>query len=1034
MTAQWITGQPRGLRVYVHGRMFRRSFVWPLVLTLMVAPWILPFVEGLAAYAQNTLQYGMFLLPLVAAWILPRLLPHWEDAGELAAVPLPPWRLVLERSLLVWLLFTLLWWLFLGLAWVTQALLSVDTGAAVAPSGLVGWIGLGGTASLLFFTGCSLLGRHWRGTEVAGFLTTGVWIGSLFLARQGADLSLFTPFHAYYALGSSAFEVREVGLQLGVLALVALCLWGPGIGFASARVRPFRGGPQRVSRPGNLAWILRAPPLLRVSLLELRLVARRKLFWLYLGVPLGLVLAMALLEGVLDLTEYLTDTLINLLFFTPPLLAVLSAPALTWFQRPGHDWFWVTPAAWTRVAVAQGLAFGLIALGATLVWGTFALIWGSSQAYWTWAQAVSLLPAWASLWLPMTVAHVCLICGLALLLRRALVVTALTCITLVGTWLGAVVYTLTTPQDVMLVSLTFNPLTGAQPDYGLARALVLLYLACGFLFWLVALYLYPYGERRVSWVSAVQAGSGAMVALALALALGAGWIYHRTAESRRVPATPVTQSHAWAVTEASHRMVFAQDHITVASAMAFRPAASPPSSTLELVLNPGLRLQGAVWSGQPLAWRQKGEVVILTLSPTAQAAAAAGPIPMSLDYGGWPFLPREDYAPTIVAGLLGNSLVNNFGRAGVSYADSRFVQWVRDSDWTVWPVAGGSHVASEANAWAMDLPRQAFPHLMAPQTTQQVEGDRIRLRGQGVPPPVLLLAGPYQVPAAGADAPVWLGPYQGPRDRTRGQALLAMYERLARWAEPTALPVQAAYYPFGERLHFADAWMLVPATLGNLDFLLEDDHTRLGLAIRITEDWLHDHIAWKPAPIVPSGLRIEYFARCDPPVGNQPQACHIVWDAYRRNPQVPHGRFLDVEYCQFPSIMLCGEISPLRRAWAVVLAHYVTADPAWFHDDVWAPWHRAAQTPARPDTDQLIGAASGLYDNCLVAGYVLTIHDLVEEYGVAFLRDWLALMRARHPPGAAPVDEAVWQLAAELTGTPPAPRHSTVCLGPNILD
>ena len=55
MIFQWVTGQPLGLRVYVHGRIFRRSFVWPLVLFLLVAPWTLPFVESLLEYAQNTL-------------------------------------------------------------------------------------------------------------------------------------------------------------------------------------------------------------------------------------------------------------------------------------------------------------------------------------------------------------------------------------------------------------------------------------------------------------------------------------------------------------------------------------------------------------------------------------------------------------------------------------------------------------------------------------------------------------------------------------------------------------------------------------------------------------------------------------------------------------------------------------------------------------------------------------------------------------------------------------------------------------------
>lgn len=116
------------------------------------------------------------------------------------------------------------------------------------------------------------------------------------------------------------------------------------------------------------------------------------------------------------------------------------------------------------------------------------------------------------------------------------------------------------------------------------------------------------------------------------------------------------------------------------------------------------------------------------------------------------------------------------------------------------------------------------------------------------------------------------------------------------------------------------------------------------------------------------------------------------------------------------------------------MAHYATADPAWFHNDVWAPWRLSAQTPGQPDTDLLIGTASALQDNCLLVNCVLPIHNLVEQYGIAFLRDWLNLMQKRHPLGAAPVDEAVWQLAAELTGEPPAPRHPTACIGSEIVN
>jgi len=66
---------------------------------------------------------------------------------------------------------------------------------------------------------------------------------------------------------------------------------------------------------------------------------------------------------------------------------------------------------------------------------------------------------------------------------------------------------------------------------------------------------------------------------------------------------------------------------------------------------------------------------------------------------------------------------------------------------------------------------------------------------------------------------------------------------------------------------------------------------------------------------------------------------------------------------------------------------------------------------------------------CLLSSYVLTIHELVEQHGQDFLRDWFAVMRELHPPGSVtPVDGEVWNLAATITGEPQSDLYPTVCM------
>lgn len=986
-------------------------------------------------FGQTALLYGMFLMPLMAIWVVPRLFPSHSEMGWQITSKIPRWRLILEHGLLGLVLFGLLWALLLCFAWVVHAIFVTQVGTAdsTATPAFTGWLWLQGLLSLVFFTGLAVLGSQLWNVQTAGFLATGLWIGSLLLARVDEGFGYLLPFGAYYRLAKSEINLQapELEIHTGLLFLASLAVWAVGIGSSSAyRTRSPRRKNQSHRPVRNLftrplAWGLRGPFWLRLVWQELQWASRRRFLWVYWIAPIGVIIVISGFYRNLGITDFVPLMMSNLLFFTPPLFAVFLVPALTRNVSSGRDWFWSTPLVWTQTALAQLLSCCVLAAVTALIWGTALFTWGLVQEAWSWQQALTLAGPLGRLWLPMALAQACLICGLTLLLRQAMVAIALTCVITVGLWLTTDILTLVSPQDISLVSLRFNAVAGAGPEQILAESWVFACLAVGMGIWLIALAGFPVQERRATWTRPAQFVTWCLVLAGLGMCGLASWNYTHRARAATVPATTVSETPVWNVMKASHNAQIGDGVLAVESSLTL---VVPPGVTepgLSLQLNPGLDLETVEWERRAVYWERTGEVVQIVLPEPEAQIASERPVELVLRYSGWPVLLREDYALAMVFEILSDRIVSHYPRANVSYARAPFLQWFRDSDWTVWPLASGPHVAMQANSWTIALSHGTYPVIAAPGSTSRAVSDRTFYTWQETPPSVLLLAGSLDPPAPG-EPPVWLGPWQRASDRERIQLVMEMYQRLADWSGEGASPMHAAYFPYGQRFHFADAWVLVPATADVHE--IQSDRERLDLAVRVAEDWLQEQLRWRRPAYSTQGLHAQYALNCEIPEDRH-QLCFLADDQYRVNPQAPQGRNIDTDYCLYPSNAKCGRLSLLKRAWAIVLGYYIVAEPAWLQDE-WAEWYRTAQTPERSSTPHdLAGTLRRFHNVCLLSSYVLTIHELVEQHGQDFLRDWFAVMRELHPPGSAtPVDEEVWNLAATITGEPQSDLYPTVCM------
>ncbi len=998
-------------RIPIALRLPGRFLVGPTVLTGLALGVTGPWLQDIRAFHQAMLLYGLFLGPLVAIWLTPRLVLSDPCRDLLVTTRYPLWRLALERHLLLLGGLGVLWTLFLGLAWI---LFGVRHG--FSDPVLLGPIWGSGIASLLFFAGFSHgCGCLYLRANTGMLLATGVWLGGIVWARSQPAASPWTPFYLFFRDPPYA----GLGIQPWLFGLLAWVILGLGLWRLA---HADRIGPEMVR--SGFPWHLLVPGstkgLNSLIGLEWRLLARRRTLWIYVLAPLALGLVLPVHEEQ-GLAEFLPRLVSNLMAFHLPLCAVFAAPILTRSLAPDRDWMWATPLVWTRRCGAVLIPLASLTLACFALWGIWPLALGVWRGFWSWDQGYYGLGVLAGLLFPSGLVHVLLISGLSLLLRRTLAVIAVSAVLTLGVYLGVLLpaASLLDPRNFLFLSLHFHPLAGIIQDQSLVVRLLGLQLGLGALLWCMGLALLPRRNLRITWTHAGQWQVWAACGGSAGLVLLAGFAYQQVARTLQVPEPVAVPDIAWSVQEVAHRVRLGDHTLEVFSRLQLTSEHAEESPTLALRLNPGLRLQEVRMADQSVAWTRAGEVVYL-----AWPAVPGVPAEVEVRYVGWPILPREDYAPTGFVNVVGVHPFLNYPQAQVSYADGRYLQWVRDSDWTVWPVSAQVQVASRSNTWEVDLSPTQYSVVLSPEATSRPAGNRIRYVWSDSPPSLLLVAGDYRHRITASGAEVLRGSWQTRQDQGQAEALLDLYQRLmAWWGHPPAAMSQLVYLPYGHRLHVGPVWLAFPS-LGTGSVVSAEQS--LDLAIRLAEDWLRAEIAWEPVPqtAVPGFALSASLLLCRDPDAHNRQLC-ISDLRYRPNPQAPHGRLIPEDYCLYQGSypgQACNGVSPLRRALAITLAYTFLAEeepiPA-----AWTRWQQRATIPGWPQFDEeLAGWPARRHNPCATARALLTMRGLVERYGETFLRDWIRQMATAHPPGAdSTVDTQFWELAADLTGEHPSP-------------
>ncbi len=622
--------RPLIFKARVHLRASRRLLAWPLFLTLLALPTLLPWPWGTVEFEEFALLYGAFLAPLMAAWVVPRLILADPGRALVASTRSGLPRIAIEKLGVLLGFFGVLWTLFLGVAWGTYSIRILDSDQFPVGLESVTRLWTSGTAGILFFTACSFLLSSWSGVQAGGLLATGLWIVGIYVGRSSLDASVWTPFLGFFDLYHDVFWGQH-----GLLAALALILL-----YVATRMSRMRSaGPGR-----RTPWLTAVRPetatedaasatmsprrgFRTLVRLEWHWALRRKTLWVYTGVLTGLLLILfAILPATPDV--YLTDVMPSLLFVSPLLLTLFVASAFSRNDTLQYDWYWCTPAVWTKALWAKLAAHGTLALALTTALAMATIVSLVLRDGWPWRDmAVLMVPFWA-LTVVATLGQVLIVVGLTLILRHTLVVLAVVCTLAVGLYLGFLTPTLTLLdlRDHTLASLFFSPITGFAPDFQAAVRLVLLYLSGGLLLWIAALLLFPHWEHRATWT---RTGQWSMVALAGAgglLVLGVGLWFHGAVNAGRVPRSITVPEDVWTVRAVEYHAQFRDGVLTAESRLELVLAPGQTSDAIVLRLNPGLQLQEVTLADRPVSWERQPESVYLSLP----AAVSADGISLSL--------------------------------------------------------------------------------------------------------------------------------------------------------------------------------------------------------------------------------------------------------------------------------------------------------------------------------------------------------------------------------------------------------------------
>ena len=768
-----------------------------------------------------------------------------------------------------------------------------------------------------------------------------------------------------------------------------------------------------------------------VTVTQALLFARRLTFVIY-------AVLMLVLAGAVIFTDSLsggTGALVvrvsnNILFYQLPLLALLISPLIVQNKGPRKDWLWTTSLELPLLVLSQFVGVALVLCVTLAVIGFLELallvIVGTVPV----GNVISLYGYYLLLLLPVTLSAVGVVIALALLARNTYVVTAVVAAISALTWLGLLMPTATllTPLNFTLLTLDLNAVVRLGAERPLLLSLLLFYLGCIPLILILATAGHTRMDRRTGWPPKRQRSFAGLALLALVAAGGSWQFYSVTTAQRLVPPPVGEQIDVWEVVDAEQRAALEKRTLQIGTRMRLRNRSGEAQATVELGLNPGLRVTGASAAGETVTTKRMGELI--RLGPLPAAVAAGGEIEFELMYAGVPILLREDYQ--LASDVTGHDPVS-FQQAYVSFADGHALQWMRDSDWLAWPRTPGPHVARESHSLQIALNNSDGPFLSSGAISEQTGDETVYVWEN--PPQFLVAGGAYRHSSSG-EGDIWIGKLSTEQTTASARKLLRLRRALGEWLEASPLPayqvvelpyvqgiaigglflgfpneIEGRFYPFSTSVTTSDSSSGTPPAVKTVH--KPAAASELKLAVEVGRAWLSDQIRWPKNQLNIAGTLRSYVATCEIPddTGNQECTRESLGGI---NSQAPLGRWIEEPESQ-------SKVTPLLQAFAVVIAHELVlslAEDQAFIGNEHSKWESVAALylEGQVDTRSLIpphisqeNLPVGTLDkrhNCQLAHFVVALNEFRSQFGRDALADLIAALAQAHPPGGDPLTEA----------------------------
>lgn len=792
-----------------------------------------------------------------------------------------------------------------------------------------------------------------------------------------------------------------------------------------------------------------------VTVTQAILFARRPAFVIYAVLMLVLTGAVIFTDNLSGGTGMLVVRISNnILFFQLPLLALLISPLIVQNKGPRKDWLWTTSLELPLLVLCQFVGVALVLCVTLALTGFLALALLTVAGPVPAGSAASLFGYYLLLLLPVTLAAAGVVIALALLARNTYVVTAAVAGVSALTWLGLFMPTATllTPLNFTLLTLDLNAVAGLGAERPLLLSFLMFYLGCIPLMLILAMAGHTRLDRRSGWSPKWRRGFAGLALLAVVAAGGTWQYYSVNAAQRLVPPPAAEQVDVWEVVNVEQSVILNGRILVASTKMSLKNITGATHDSVELSLNPGLRIGEGTVDGKPVSRQRAGELIRLEDLPSPVPANER--IVLELRFAGVPVLLREDYTP--VSNITGNDPVS-FQQSYVSFVSERALQWMRDSDWLAWPLSSGPHVARNAHKLRITFNNWDGPVLTSGAVISQDSG--VDIYTWDKPPQFLVARGVYRH-SSSAEGDTWVGKLSTEQTTTTARRLLRLRRALGEWLEPSPpAAYQAVELPYAQGIATGGSLLGFPneiesgISFSSTSVTVSDSspgappevktvHTpaaafALSLAVEVGRAWLSDEVLWPRNELTRFGNLRSYRVTCDLPDDTGNQEC-VRESLGGVNPQAPDGRWSEESESQ-------SDVAPLLQAFAVVVAHELVltvAGDLTFVEQELSKWKEVAllYLESHDDTSSLmplflppdhlpVGAWTKRH-NCQLAHFVVALNGFKSLLGRDALADLIAALAQAHPPGGDPVtEEAVRRILQDGFGYELPPSEMSCASG-----